>query len=475
QQGAAGVSLTAPIAGRVNLLAARDGLFEIAPDLVGALNALDESLTVATLAAPCWVPERRMLATVKVIPYAAPETALNAAETLAAAARERGPRVHAATRPSVSLILTETPGLAPALLQKGAAAIRARLLALAAPLVEERVVPHRIEALADALGAAQGDLILVLAATATTDRRDVTPAAIEAAGGAVERLGMPVDPGNLLALGALGARQVVGLPGCARSPKLNGADWVLERLCAGRAPDAAEIAAMGFGGLLKEISARPAPRLGASAAAARSGDPGPRIAGVLLAAGGARRMGASGHKLLQEIDGAPQIRRAAEALSQAKLSERLVVLGAESDAMAAALAGLDLRRIENPSWRSGMAGSLRAGVLALSPQTDAVIVALADMPLMDAALIDRLAAAFDPDEGREIVRPLGADGAPGHPILFGRRFFEALSGLTGDEGARSVIREHPEFLAEIAIGGEAPLLDLDTPEAWAAFRAALSA
>jgi molybdenum cofactor cytidylyltransferase len=100
---------------------------------------------------------------------------------------------------------------------------------------------------------------LVVGASATVDRNDIIPAAIVAAGGNVERLGMPVDPGNLLVLGYIGHRAIVGLPGCARSPKRNGFDWVLERLAAGLRVDSAMIAAMGSGGLLPE-TARPEPR-----------------------------------------------------------------------------------------------------------------------------------------------------------------------------------------------------------------------
>jgi molybdenum cofactor cytidylyltransferase len=80
------------------------------------------------------------------------------------------------------------------------------------------------------------------------------------AGGTIARFGIPVDPGNLLFLGQLGGKPVVGLPGCARSPALNGADWVLERLAAGIDVTDADIAAMGVGGLLKEMPDRPHPR-----------------------------------------------------------------------------------------------------------------------------------------------------------------------------------------------------------------------
>jgi molybdenum cofactor cytidylyltransferase len=103
-------------------------------------------------------------------------------------------------------------------------------------------------------------MVLILTGSATSDARDTGPAALAAAGGRLERFGMPVDPGNLLFLGDLGGRPVIGLPGCARSPALNGADWVLERIACGIALGDDDIAEMGVGGLLKEGPRRPQPR-----------------------------------------------------------------------------------------------------------------------------------------------------------------------------------------------------------------------
>ena len=106
---------------------------------------------------------------------------------------------------------------------------------------------------------------------------------------------------------------------------------------------------------------------------------------------------------------------------------------------------------------------------------DAVVILLADMPEVGARDIDRLIAAFDPEEGREICRAVSADGAPGHPVLFGRRFFEALAGLEGDRGAREVLRDAGEFVTEVATSGRSALVDLDTPEDWEAWRAGAAA
>ncbi len=143
---------------------------------------------------------------------------------------------------------------------KGFRVMRDRLARLEVALTRGAVVAHREAALAAALKTATAELILILTASATSDINDVGPAALRAAGGDVIHFGMPVDPGNLLFLGTLYDRPVIGLPGCAKSPALNGADWVLERVICGLALTGADIQRLGVGGLLKEIPSRPRPR-----------------------------------------------------------------------------------------------------------------------------------------------------------------------------------------------------------------------
>ena len=136
-----------------------------------------------------------------------------------------------------------------------------------------------------------------------------------------------------------------------------------------------------------------------------------------------------------------------------------------------ALEGLDAEVVEAADCADGMSASLRAGLAAVSEEADAVMVVLADMPEIGADVMGKLIAAFDAGEGREICRAVAADGTPGHPVLFGRRFFEALAGLTGDRGAREVVRAAGEFVVDVPTNGKAAITDLDTPEAWAAWRA----
>jgi molybdenum cofactor cytidylyltransferase len=456
------MTMGAPFTGRANLFAGAAGVLRVDAAKIAAANAVDEAVTIATLHDGARVGPRQMLATVKIIPYAAPRAAV-----LAAAQAARGALAHHPFRArSAQVILTVTPGMKDSVIDKGAEAVRARLTALGVADVSERRVPHEQAALAQALAAGTAEMALILTASATSDRRDVGPAAVVAAGGRIERFGMPVDPGNLLFLGELGGRPVIGLPGCARSPKLNGADWVLERVACGLPVTGADIAAMGVGGLLKEIPSRPEPRAGGARAPAR-----PFVAAVLLAAGASRRMGGR-DKLLEVVDGRPQIARAAQALMDSRADQVIVVVGPDDAARRAALAGLDVRVVENPSAAEGMAASIRAGLAALDPGADAALIALADMPEIGPAHVDRLIAAFDPEEGRAIVRAASEDGGPGHPVLFGRRFFETLGRLRGDQGARAVLADHPELVETVRTPGRAAAVDLDTPEAWAAWRAA---
>ncbi|HSC18037.1 MAG TPA: molybdopterin-binding/glycosyltransferase family 2 protein [Rhizomicrobium sp.] len=454
------VRVGAAFTGRANLYATAEGLAMLDPACVNALNALDEAITVATLPPFARVAPRQMMATVKIIPFAAPVSAVEKAEALA----RRSPVRVAAFRPRmVALILTTLPGTRPALLDKTRRAIAHRIAQIGSRLVFEREVAHDIDALSPVLAEAAktADLILVFGASAISDRRDVVPAAIEQAGGTIERFGMPVDPGNLLLLGELGAADVIGLPGCARSPKLNGFDFVLWRLAAGLPVSSADIAAMGVGGLLMEIPVRPQPR--DEPAMPRA----PKIGAVVLAAGASSRLGAN--KLLTEIDGKPLVRRVVEAALASGAAPVVVVTGNEAERVQTALAGCDVHLMNNPDFSSGLSSSLRCGLKALPEDCDSAIIVLGDMPAVTSALIDRLIAAFDPAEDRAICVATHG-GKRGNPVLFARRFFAEIEAIEGDVGARGLIGAYPELVYEVEAGSDAPLIDIDTPEDLAAYR-----
>lgn len=250
--GTPGLRLSKAATGRVNIYAEGPGVLTLDTARIAALNTVDPLVTLATLPPFARTAAKTMVGTVKIIAYGVAEDVVERAEAAAAGAMGLAP-VRMAT---ATLIITDV-GAGPG---KGEEAIRNRLASLGMTLSQVVVVPHEVAPLAEALAATETDLSLILTASATSDPADVAPEALRAAGGTVERFGMPVDPGNLLFLGDFRGRPVIGLPGCARSPALNGADWVLERTVCGLMPSAGDIAAMGIGGLLKESPARGLPR-----------------------------------------------------------------------------------------------------------------------------------------------------------------------------------------------------------------------
>ena len=218
---------------------------------------LIEAVTLATLPDRQRVETGDLVATLKIIPFAVPQATVNAARPAQPLVRIQPLRPQ-----TISLIQTQPGTVSDRVLDKARDALQARLAALGSSIGQEQRVPHQSDAVAAALDADKsGDLVVIFPGAATQDRRDVGPSGLVAAGGEVAHLGMPVDPGNLLFLGAHAGRPVIGAPGCARSVAFNGFDWVLERACADLVPTPAEIQALGVGGLLKEIPSRPLPRL----------------------------------------------------------------------------------------------------------------------------------------------------------------------------------------------------------------------
>jgi molybdenum cofactor cytidylyltransferase len=273
---------------------------------------------------------------------------------------------------------------------------------------------------------------------------------------------MPVDPGNLMLVASVRGRPVLGAPGCARSPRENGFDWVLERLLCGLPVTGRDITGMGVGGLLMEIVTRPQPR----ATAAR---PGRRVAAIVLAAGRSTRMGGP-NKLLAEIGNRTLVRIAAEQALASRAEPVIVVTGHQREQVEAALRGLDVRLVHNPDFAEGLSTSVKAGVGAVPDDVDGVIVCLGDMPQVNALLIDKLIDAFDPEKGALVVAPT-INGERGNPVVWSRRFFPELAALQGDAGARQLIKSVPEAIVEVPLSGRAALIDVDTPQALKAVKA----
>jgi len=467
-----GVSAAPAFTGRVNLHAEARGVFAVDRERVDRLNLVHEAVTLGTLPPFTVVEPRQMVATIKIIPFAAPEAAIR---DCARVAITGGPLLQVAPFRSLSvgLVQTRLPGLKESILDKTRQVTEGRLAALDCRLAFEERCAHTTAELASRIRDVMDrgiDLLLIHGASAILDRRDVIPAAVVAAGGEVDHFGMPVDPGNLLLLGHVAQRVVLGLPGCARSPKVNGFDWVLERLVAGLPVGPAEIMRMGSGGLLAEIPSRPLPRAEAKPEPEKREVKvaGPRIGAVLLAAGRSTRMGGP-NKLLSELDGTPMVARVAQRLLASRARPIIAVLGNQAEEVDAALGKLPVQRVRNSEFAEGLSTSLKRGVVALPADLDGALICLGDMPLISGRHIDGLITAFNPLEGRAIIVPTRG-GKRGNPVLWSKRFFPEMAELAGDVGAKHLIGEHAELVAEVEMDDDAILVDIDTPEALEALR-----
>jgi molybdenum cofactor cytidylyltransferase len=460
--GAEGLVRARAATGRVNLTAAHAGLFRADRRLIDALNALHEGITIGTLADATPAAAGELVATIKIIPFAVPGDALAQAECLARAAPAL--RVPAFRPMRAGLVMTELPGMKESVLSGTMRVTEGRIGRLGGTLLPPLRVPHATAAIAAAIARLlpQADLVLIAGASAVMDRQDEAPAAIVAAGGSIEHFGMPVDPGNLLCVGRIGAVPALVLPGCARSPALNGIDFVLRRLFAGEPAGGAEIARMGVGGLLKEFASRPMPR--AVSAPARK-----RVAAVVLAAGLSTRMAPANKLLVPDARGIAMVARVVDNILASRAGPLVVVLGHQAEAVRDAVGSRPVRFVHAADYATGLAASLRTGIAAVPDSASAALICLGDMPLVGAPLLNRLIDTYDADEGRLIVVPT-CQGRRGNPVLWDRRYFLEMAALGGDSGARLLLRSHADAVAEVETSDEAVLVDFDTPAATAIFR-----
>lgn len=450
-----------PFTGRVNFFAQVDGLLRFNPRAVSALNRAAPEVALAALAPNARVRRDALAGTLKIIPFAVAESVLQKCESAAA---QNDPLLSVApfVARRAALIQTVLPGLAESVLEKTRRVTESRLAELRCELVAEKRCAHNARDIAAAMRECQAPgtrLFLVAGASAICDERDEIPAAARMFGAESVRVGMPADPGNLLAVARAGSADIVGLPGCARSPKWNGLDLVLARLCADIPITDDDIADMGVGGLFSETTERPLPRAPRPAP--------PKVCALLLAAGAAKRMGGE-NKLLRPWKNRPLIAAAAAALAEARsrsmIRDVVAVVGRDAEKIKTVLAEFNFRVVENPNFAEGMSSSLRAGLRAVPDDADAALVALADMPLIRADDIAAVVGMFSPDGG-DIVIP-AFNGKRGNPVLLGRAHFAALMNVRGDSGARELLAENRGRVRE-APCGRGVLTDIDTPEALA--------
>jgi molybdenum cofactor cytidylyltransferase len=448
--------------GRCNLHATQRGLVSADAAIIDRINAIDEAVTVATLPPLTAVRAGAVVATVKIIPLAVGRGVIDACR--AAAGQGAALRLLPFQARRAALIVTEQPGEPARNYAAAVTSSRRRLDDLGSHLGLVQRCAHRSAAVTAALQEAQAagcSLIMIAGSTVPKDRADTVPAAIVAAGGEILHFGMPVEPGNMLLLARLGEVPVIILPGCARSRRTNGLDWVLQRMLAGLPMGRAEIMAMGVGGLIRspaeaeedEQATQPEPQRVPA---------GRKVAALVLAAGSSRRMGGA-NKLLQPVGGIVMLRRAVNAALASRCTSVLVVTGADPDAVRACLGGLEVQLVHNPEHASGMASSLRRGLAALPADADAAVVLLADMPGIDGDHVDRLLAAFDPRQPK-IIAPV-RNGRRGNPILWPREFFAEMMAVEGDVGARDVLQRYAAQVDAVTFDDDAIFADVDTPAA----------
>ena len=457
-----GILLSAARTGRCNLMAQATGLIQVDERLIDRINTISETVTVSTLPNYSAVVDGQVVATVKIIPFAVEAPVMN--KVHACIANNNSIITLSSYRPhQFFLINTELPFLKKSVMDSTTMITRERVQSVNGTLKNVLHCPHTSAGIEGALAAclsSGAEFILVSAASATVDRNDLAPAAVVKAGGVVDHVGMPVDPGNLLVIAHINDVPVLVMPGCARSPKLNGMDWVLQRLAAGMSVTSTDVMQMGTGGLLVDILARPLPRRRAVYDNQPNGGS-LNIAAVVLAAGQSRRMGGK-NKLLIDMGGAPLVRRTVETVLKSKVKSVIVVTGYQASDIRIALKGLNVAWAHNDDYAHGLSTSIAIGISALADDVDGVLVCLGDMPEVGCHHINQLIEGFDPVSGHTIGVPVHR-GKRGNPVLWPRRFFDAMSQISGDVGARHLIGENVSIVYEVEFEDTAVLTDIDTP------------
>jgi molybdenum cofactor cytidylyltransferase len=259
-----GLQSTGASSGRVNLLAREHGILRVDVERLAQINDRD-GITLATLATHSPVHPRQIVATIKIIPYAVQESIIRAAEGIARGSNSVV-RVDPLPSRSVGMILSGSTSIHQKLVSDFTP-LRTRIEKLGSFVARTDFVALDDETDEAALASMLKQqvtsgirMILLAGETAIMDSHDIVPRAVVRAGGYVESVGAPVDPGNLLMLAYIDDVPVVGAPGCARSRKTNIVDWILPRLLVGDRLTRRDIVALGHGGLLQDISERGMPR-----------------------------------------------------------------------------------------------------------------------------------------------------------------------------------------------------------------------
>jgi len=444
--------------GRVNIFASTDGLLDYDRSSIVELNSVRPDITLAVVAPDQWVLAGRMIASAKIIPYAVASVDIKKVVAAASAIH-----VHSPQPTTAVLIQTVLPSITTKALDKTERVTRQRLDVRSAELTLQERCDHQIPALFDALSKVSlinPDLILIAGASAISDRCDVIPAAIEQHGGRVSRVGLPVDPGNLLMLAELNGVPVIGLPGCARSPKHNGFDLLLDKIVCRKEITDNWLNGLSIGGLLGEVHDRPQPRVASPVNTMIEGNTAAQVGAIVLAAGSSQRAGET-NKLLHSFNSKPMICSVVESVLASDVAASIIVTGHQSEQVVHAIADYNLPALYCPKHAEGMAYSIAAGLSRLQ-KYDAVIVCLGDMPHISTEIINQIISAHEQLTDK-IILPV-FKGVRGNPVLIGRTFFDSLLQHEGDTGARHLIKQYPEKVFEYEVDTDSILKDYDTQE-----------
>ena len=294
---------------------------------------------------------------------------------------------------------------------------------------------------------------MILGSSAIVDIKDKIPEAINYSKGKIIRFGMPVDPGNLLLLGKINQTHVIGLPGCARSPSLNGFDWILEKVISGTNITNLNISNMGVGGLLKTLNKR---------AKVEKKIKNYNITNIILAAGKSKRMHEI-NKLLIKINNKTMIEKIVDSSLKSVANNTIVVLGYENEILQRLLINKNITTVVNTEYLKGQSSSLQMGISALTEDCDAAVVILGDMPDINSTLINQLIENYSPGDNKSIIIPTYKN-KKGNPVLMGREFFPDILSIKGDKGAKDIIKVNKKYINEIPQKQSAIINDIDTKE-----------
>ena len=439
--------------GRANILANKSGLLVINEEKINSFNKISDDITIATLKNNCKVKKGEMIATIKIISFSVKLLFINKIQKLFL---KNALIINPFQNKKCALILTHYNNMNIKLNTITEKRIKERLKNLNCILDTINYCEHDTKDISKNINSNlknKIEVIMVLGSSAIVDINDKIPEAIKLSKGKIIRFGMPVDPGNLLLLGKIDNTHVIGLPGCARSPSLNGFDWVLERVISDTNINKFDIANMGVGGLLKTLNLRDK---------SEKKNKNYNITNLILAAGQSKRMKEI-NKLLVKINNETLIEKIVKSSLESSANNTVVVLGHESNLLLKYLSNKNLTTTINKDYLKGQSSSLQAGLSALPEDCDAAIIILADMPDINFKLINQLIDNYNPDENKSIIIPT-YNNKKGNPILLSREFFPDMLSIKGDKGAKDIIKKNKKYIKEIPQNNASVLKDIDTKE-----------